>query len=409
MASSVHSHRQRSELEHVPLIVSEVFPLHTEAAVYPSDCTDDSAVRSCYHEFMSTLAMLKDPGRREARDFRSYPQLRYMGSKHRLLEWIGGALGELQFESALDAFSGSGCVSYLLKCMGKRVISSDFLNFAHEISRATIENADARLSDVDCDLLCMRRRGGKHFIRQTFSGIFFSDDDLAFLDTVWSNLARLRSKYKRALAIAAMARACVKRQPRGVFTVAGGCAHYDDGRRDLRLSLKEHFAESVTAYNQVVFDNGRNCRSLRMDVLTGRFPAVDLVYLDPPYVPRSDDNCYIKRYHFLEGLSTYWRDPQAQIDFSTRVRKIPKRFTPFSYRRTALEAFDTLFRRFRKSCIVLSYSSNGFPDLDALVVLMARYKNDVQVLQREHRYHFGTHASVASERAQVKEFLIIGK
>jgi DNA adenine methylase/adenine-specific DNA-methyltransferase len=35
--------------------------------------------------------------------------------------------------------------------------------------------------------------------------------------------------------------------------------------------------------------------------------GVDLVYLDPPYVPRSDDNCYMKRYHFLEGLSCYWK------------------------------------------------------------------------------------------------------
>ena len=41
--------------------------------------------------------------------------------------------------------------------------------------------------------------------------------------------------------------------------------------------------------------------------LDGDALDVDLVYLDPPYVPRADDNCYIKRYHFLEGLSTYWQ------------------------------------------------------------------------------------------------------
>src|SRR5215210_9095924 len=32
-----------------------------------------------------------------------------------------------------------------------------------------------------------------------------------------------------------------------------------------------------------------------------------LVYLDPPYKPRRDYTCYVKRYHVVEGLVTYWR------------------------------------------------------------------------------------------------------
>ena len=41
-----------------------------------------------------------------------YPDLRYMGSKKRLLIWIHQVLETLDFESALDPFSGTGCVSY---------------------------------------------------------------------------------------------------------------------------------------------------------------------------------------------------------------------------------------------------------------------------------------------------------
>ena len=51
----------------------------------------------------------------------------------------------------------------------------------------------------------------------------------------------------------------------------------------------------------------------------------DLVYLDPPYVPPSDDNCYIKRYHFLEGLSKYWNG--EEIMENTKVKKIKKKGT----------------------------------------------------------------------------------
>ena len=51
--------------------------------------------------------------------YSGYPPLRFMGSKHRLLPWIQSVIAELEFDTALDAFSGSGCVSYLLKTMGK--------------------------------------------------------------------------------------------------------------------------------------------------------------------------------------------------------------------------------------------------------------------------------------------------
>jgi len=136
--------------------------------------------------------------------------------------------------------------------------------------------------------------------------------------------------------------------------------------------------------------------------------GLDLVYMDPPYVPRSDDNCYIKRYHFLEGLATYWRAKDAEILESTKVKKIKKRFTPFSYRRTAVDAFDQMFRRFSGSTLVLSYSSNGYPDLETIVSLMRRYKATVEVFEREHRYHFGTHRNVAPERAMVQEYLVVG-
>ena len=40
-----------------------------------------------------------------------YPELRYMGSKRRLLPWIHGVLRSLPFETAADPFVGSGCVA----------------------------------------------------------------------------------------------------------------------------------------------------------------------------------------------------------------------------------------------------------------------------------------------------------
>jgi len=334
-----------------------------------------------------------------------YPELRYMGSKKKLLPWIHQVLETLDFDSALDAFSGTACVSYLLKSTGHRVVSSDFLNFTSLIARATIENNHTHVDGPTLKKLLASRSSSKKFIQNTFDGVFYTPDDLRFLDRISSNIQRIDNKHQKAVAYAALFRSCLKRQPRGVFTLSGDLSRYDDGRRDLRLSLEEHFLEQVEVYNHAVFDNGRKNYAYRADIFSLPRKAVDLVYMDPPYVPRADDNCYIKRYHFLEGLSCYWEG--LPIDESTKVKKIAKRHTPFSYRKSALDAFDRMFSKFSKSQLVLSYSSNAFPDLDELVALMRKHKTSVSVFEKPHRYHFGNHEAV--ERSTVMEYLIVGR
>lgn len=334
-----------------------------------------------------------------------YPELRYMGSKKRLLPWIYQVLDSLDFESAMDPFSGTGSVGYLLKSMGRRVVASDFLNFSSLVARATIENNNVRLDGKSIKRLLDPEPGPHNFIERTFRNVFYTPEDLKFLDRVSGNIRQLSGQQEQALAFAALFRSCLKRQPRGVFTISGNLDHYDDGRRDLRLSLEEHFLEQIEVYNNAVFDNGRRNQALRGDVFDVPAKKVDLVYLDPPYVPRSDDNCYIKRYHFLEGLSCYWQG--LPIDETTKVKKISKRYTPFSYRKSAVDAFDRLFSKFKKSIIVLSYSSNGYPDLSALEALMKKHKSSVRVFEKPHRYHFGTHVGV--ERSSVIEYLLVGQ
>jgi adenine-specific DNA-methyltransferase len=66
----------------------------------------------------------------------NFPRFRYMGSKFRLLPWIHDTLQGLDFETATDAFSGSGVVSYLLKSMCKQVQTNDNLNFPSVLTDA---------------------------------------------------------------------------------------------------------------------------------------------------------------------------------------------------------------------------------------------------------------------------------
>jgi adenine-specific DNA-methyltransferase len=314
-----------------------------------------------------------------------YPRLRFMGSKHRLAPRLGELFATLPPGPAVDAFSGSGVVAYTLKTTGRPVLANDQLAFAATLARATVENDAERLGDADVARLLAGNRDGRDFIATTFAGLYFPDADHAFLDAAWSQLECFAGA-KRALAIAALCLAAAWKQPRGVFTVT--TPRYDDGRRQLRMSLRELFVEAVAAFNAAVIA-GPPCRAVQGDVFAIDPEPYALAYLDPPYAPPRDDADYIKRYHFLEGLATYWRD--QEIMWETRTRKLRKRPTPFASKRTAAEALDRLFDHFRTATLAVSYGSNAALGPDELEALLRRHKRAVRRLEIPHRYAFGTH------------------
>ena len=49
------------------------------------------------------------------------PTTRYQGSKRKILPWLYECMQNYEFHTVLDAFGGTGMVSYLFKRMGKRV------------------------------------------------------------------------------------------------------------------------------------------------------------------------------------------------------------------------------------------------------------------------------------------------
>jgi adenine-specific DNA-methyltransferase len=332
----------------------------------------------------------------------AFPRLRYMGSKYRLVPHLAEVFADLGGHTALDAFSGSGVVSYLLKSLGYQVTSNDFLTFPTVIARATVVNQSVRLARDDIELICGPPSDDRDFIQHKFDGLYFTADDRRFLDSAWSHIDNLPC-YKRALAISALVLAAARKQPRGVFTFTD--LRYDDGRRDLRLPLRDHFRERSVAYNRIVFSAGGPNRVLCGDVSEITPEGYDLVYLDPPYAPPRDDNDYIKRYHFLEGLSVYWRGQKIMEE--TRTKKLEKRYTPFAYKRTIVEALRQTFKQFKDSTIVLSYSSNAVPDAETIEGLLREVKSEVEVRPIDYKYSFGTH--VAAQRRAVSEYIFIGR
>lgn len=334
----------------------------------------------------------------------AYPSTRYMGSKEKLLPFIKGVVENFEFESAADLFAGSGVVGYMFKSMGKRVFSNDYMAMSATLGKAMIENSTTRLSDRDIDKLFAPNSRADSFVQETFQGLYYSDADSAVIDLVRANIRKIADQQKKAVALSALIRACLKKRARGVFTYTG--LRYDDGRADLTMSMEEQVRRAAAAVNGAVFDNGRQCKARFGDAMDARM-SVDLVYIDPPYFSPLSDNEYVRRYHFVEGLARDWDGVEMQ--WHTKTRKFKSYPTPFSSRLGATEAFDRLFRKLKDSIIVVSYSSNSLPTKDEIVHLMAKYKRHVEVVDIDHRYSFANQGHKTLDiKNEVKEYLFVG-
>lgn len=333
-----------------------------------------------------------------------YPATRFMGSKSKLLSEIWSVASQFQFDTVVDLFAGSGIVGYMFKAQGKTVISNDYMAMSATFAKAMIENNEITLSMEEAEKLLVPIKESDHFVADTFQGLYYTDEENDLIDTLRINIASIKDPYKHAIAMSALIRACTKKRPRGIFTYTGD--RYNDGRKDLKKSLKQQFLEAVQAVNKAVFDNGKVNKAKHGDAMELKAGTTDLVYIDPPYYSPLSDNEYVRRYHFVEGLARDWKG--VEIQQNTITKKFKSYPTPFSTRKGAADAFDRLFKKFKDSILIVSYSSNSLPTQDEMVAIMAKYKEHVEVIPIDYIYSFGNQKGAKTNRNKVQEYLFVG-
>lgn len=346
------------------------------------------------------------------------PSTRYQGSKRQALPWLYENFKDLEFESVLDGFGGTGTVSYMFKIMGKSVTFNDVLSSNYQSGVALIENSSVKLDQSDIDFL-VRENGFRYpsFIRETFKGIYYTDSENNWLDTISFNIKMLsqlydgnRLKKKRALAYHALFQACLCKRPFNLFH-----------RKNLYLrtaSVKRSFGNKTTwdtdfptlfvrfanELSEKVFSNGNRNKAMCRDIMDINRKDFDLVYLDPPYTrpSASHPKDYYALYHFLEGVVDY-ENWASRIDWATVNRRLLKRKT--NWEDHSLEKnFEYLFERFQNSIIVVSYGHPGNPSISKIEQLLRRFKSEVTTAEKEYTYKLNHRNGEG-----MYEALIIGK
>lgn len=339
----------------------------------------------------------------------TFPSTRFQGSKLKIVDWIWDAIKNLDFDTTLDAFGGTGCVGYMLKGKGKRVTYNDMLKFNWYIGLALIENDSVRLTEDDVDFIITRHNKIVYqtFVYDTFKDIYFTDEENQWIDTVVTNIGLLDNIYKKALAYFALCQACIIKRPFNLFHRKNLYLRFSEVERDFGnkatwdTPFEVHFRKFVNEVNLAGFSNGKQNRALNLDVfnIEGKF---DLVYIDTPYISQKGGSVdYFGFYHFLEGLVDYsnWG---GMIDYRTKHKRLKGNGSVWINKNQIHSAFNKLFEKFKDSILVVSYRSDGVPSIAELENLLKKYKPNVEELKRKsYKYVLSTNHS--------EEVLLIGK
>ena len=338
-----------------------------------------------------------------------FPSTRFQGSKLKIVDWIWEAIKDLKFQTALDAFGGTGSVAYMLKEKGKQATYNDILKFNYYIGVALIENDNVIISNEDIDFLLTKHKETTYptFVPDTFKDIYYTDDENNWIDMVVTNIRSMDDKYKQALAYFALFQSCIIKRPFNLFHRKNLYLRFAEVKRDFGnkttwdTPFDVHYRKFVEEANNAVFSNRQKNRALNLDVFDLQ-ENFDLIYIDTPYISKKGVGVdYLGFYHFLEGLVNYENWP-TMIDYKTKNRKLKSKSSVWIDKNKIYSAFDKLFEKFQDSILVISYRSDGIPSIDELADILRRYKRSIHEIKRkDYKYVLSTN--------EIEEVLLIGE
>ncbi len=333
----------------------------------------------------------------------TFPSTRYRGSKVKLVDWLWDCLKTFGCESALDAFGGTGSVSYRFKQEGLKVTYNDLLPFNYQFGLAFVENDSIRLDEAVLSKLLEPRvdRVYPSWIQDTFSDIYYTEEENKWLDQTVTHLHEIDGQYTKALAFFALAQACLMKRPFNLFHRKNLYLRLRDVERSFgnKVSWDRPFPVCVRGFakeaNGAVFEGRQSCSATMLDAsqVPGTF---DLVYIDPPYMNATGSSTdYADLYHFLSGLLEYqsWSD---RVDFRSKHRRMLRHKTAWTDKNQIHKAFDELFAAYPHSILAVSYRSDGIPSSEEMKDLLLRHRSKVTI----HSYGQYTYALSTNQRSE---------
>jgi adenine-specific DNA-methyltransferase len=348
-------------------------------------------------------------------DLDLFPRTRYQGSKRKLLGALAGGLLPHAKGTAIDLYSGSGSVTLLLRHLGFRVISNDYLKFANNTARVFLEATPDRLRAVDWTsrldfLLNHAPVTGTPLVSEGFRGVFFTEDENLTIDRFCQNV-RYEAAFPRAVLTYAVGQAILMKRPYNLFHRAN--LYMRLGKVERSFGNATTWAKPIAVHARKAIDelmNGpflssstgheiTNVNVSRLDSFPPR--RADIVYVDPPYIAANGKAIdYSDFYHFLEGLIDYSLFSAGEPGLAHRpIFRAPTRWVSPEL---AAEELREVADAWPEATILMSYRDDGIPSATELCECLSARNRQVSL------QHLAGYKYVLS-RSATREILITSR
>ncbi len=316
--------------------------------------------------------------------------IKYLGSKRTLVPVLGDLAEAVGARTAVDLFTGTTRVAQELKRRGLVVTAADLASYSEVLSDCFIatDAATADLAALDVELRRLDALPGRRgYFTETFCerSRFFQPRNGERIDAIRDAIERdhpsgspLRPVLLTSLMLAA---------DRVDSTTGLQMAYLKDwaprAHRELELRRPELLVGPGATVAGDVLDT--------VDAL----PAVDLVYVDPPY----NQHRYFANYHIWETL-VRWDAPEHYGVACKRVDTRERR-SVFNSRRTMPDALAGVLGRLRADVVVLSYNDESWISAEQMTATLRDAGHaEVAVLAFERKRYVGAQIGIHNGSGQ---------
>jgi len=313
--------------------------------------------------------------------------IKYIGSKRLLAPLIQRVAQMLPVRTACDLFAGTTRVGQALRQSGIEVLSNDLASYSEVFGHAYIEAGPeldgGLIRETIAHVAALPPRRG--YVTRVFceQARYFHPTNGMRIDAIREEIDRLAlDRLERSVLLTSL----VEAADRVDSTVGLQMAYLKQwAPRALRpLELREPRAVA-----------GPPGRVLRCDAneLAGTLDGIDLAYLDPPY----NQHSYFRNYHVWETLV---RNDQPQ-HYGVACKRQDARdvVSRFNSRRAAWPALRDLIERLPTPWILLSFSDEGFHDLDRVRGLLGE-RGYVTAVGVDSRRYVGAKIGIHNPRGE---------
>ncbi|MBU3643249.1 MAG: hypothetical protein FGM48_04900 [Candidatus Nanopelagicaceae bacterium] len=329
------------------------------------------------------------------KEFRLYSS-RFQGSKRRVMPWLmEGIQNHLQpGQRVLDAYTGSGLVTYALTSKGYEVTSSDqLLSSLMTVQAMSGESRDLEPSELSDALAFASANGSATKLSSIYAGIFFPQEELIWLDRMSQFIQNL-PKDAQPRAFWALFQSALAKRPYNLFHRS----NLDMRTREVSRSFgnkatwekpfPDHFAKFLAEASTHALNSSR-VETFHGDPLNIKASNFEMVYLDPPYINgRGQTTPYFDYYGFLDLLI----NPSLieRINHEKANKPLEPVEGGWHTPDAALETLEKLMLNFPSAKIGLSYRSDGQPSMDTLIGLMQNKREKVTTYMKPLKYALST-------------------